>query len=82
MVFVNQYSILWTSLILFAVISYFLLRKGFSLQRGLVLLGIGLALVAGWLIIRPQQASTNDLGQFEAELGAGRAVLLELQSPY
>jgi hypothetical protein len=82
MQFINQYSILWTSLIFLAVISYLLLRKGFSPQRGLILLGIGLALFAGWLVIRPQQASTNDLEQFEAELGAGKAVLLELQSPY
>jgi hypothetical protein len=80
--FINQYSILWTSLILLAVISYLLLRKGFSPQRGLVLLVIGLALLTGWLAIRPDQASTTDQGQFEAELNTGQAVLLELQSPF
>jgi hypothetical protein len=82
MQFINQYSILWSSLIVIGLAAYLLLRRGVSIQRSLVVFAIGGLLIAGWVIIRPEQATTTDLGQFEAELGTGQAVLLELQSPY
>jgi Flp pilus assembly protein TadB len=82
MTFINQYSILWSSLIVLGLAAYLVLRRGFSLQRSLVVIVIGGLLLASWFFIRPQQANTTDLGQFQAELGSGQAVLLELQSPY
>ena len=82
MKFINQYSILWSSLLILGLAAYFLLRKGFSWKRSLMVIAIGGLLLASWFFIRPQQANTTDLGQFQAELGSGQAVLLELQSPY
>jgi hypothetical protein len=82
MVFINQYSILWSSLLVLILVSFFLLRKGITLQRGLIILGIAVLLLGGWLGIRPDPASTADQDQFHGELGNGQSVLLELQSPF
>ena len=82
MQFINQYSMLWTSVILLGLVSFFVLRKGITLQRGLTVLGIAVLLVASYFGLRPDQATTNDLGDFQAELGGGQSVLLELQSPF
>ncbi len=82
MVFINQYSMVWSGVLILGVAAYFLLRRGYKPESGLKLVGIAAVLVVGWLILRPQQASTTGLTQFKAELGQGQSVLLELQSPY
>jgi hypothetical protein len=82
MQFINQYSMLWTSVILLGVISFVLLRKGVTLERGLIILGAAVLFFGIWLGLRPDQATTVDLGDFQSELGNGQSVLLELQSPY
>ncbi len=82
MVFINQYSILWSSLIILGLVAYFLLRKGYTPGKGLIVAAVAAVLLVGWFAIRPEQASTTELSKFEAELGQGQSVLLELQSPY
>lgn len=82
MTFINQYSIVWSSLILVGLVAFILLRRGFTTSRVIIVLGLGLAFIGGWFIIRPDAASTDDLVEFQSELGNGQTVLLELQSPY
>ena len=73
---------LWTALIIFGLVAYFLLRKGYTSENGLKLILAGGLLVIGWLVLRPEQANIGEYNQFQAELGQGDAVLLELQSPF
>ncbi len=79
---INHYSMLWGGVLILVLAAYTLLRKGFQPKRGLVLVVLGAALVAAYLFLRPDQASTTEMSAFRAELGSGQAVLLELQSPY
>ena len=79
---INQYSILWSGIIILGAAAFFLLRKDYSLKSSLKVVGIAAVLLVGWLVIRPQEASTTELAQFKAEIGQGQSVLLELQSPY
>lgn len=80
--FLNQYSMLWSSLIILAVAAFLLLRRGVNRMRVLGIIGISALLLAGWIFLRPDPANTTDLAQFQAEIGGGQTVLLELQSPY
>ena len=79
---INQYSMLWSGVIILAVGVFFILRKGYKPKDGLKMLGLAAVLLGVWLFLRPQQASTNEYVQFQAELGQGQDVLLEMQSPY
>ena len=79
---VNQYSMLWSGVIILGAAAFFILRRGYTLKKGLSLLAVAALLLAGWLFLRPQQASTVEMAQFQAELNGGRPVLLELQSPF
>ena len=79
---VNQYSMLWSGVIIMGAAAFFILRKGYTLKKGLGLLAIAALLLTGWLFLRPQQASTVGMTQFQAELNGGLPVLLELQSPF
>ena len=79
---INHYSMLWSGVLILAVAAFFFLRKGYEPKNGLKLVGITAILLVGWLVLRPEQASTTELAQFKAELGQGQIVLLELQSPY
>jgi hypothetical protein len=82
MVFINQYSILWSAVLVLGLVAFFLLRRGFQTKKGIKLLVVGALLVVGWLLLRPDRASTTELTQFQAVIGQGQSVLLELQSPY
>ena len=79
---INHYSMLWGGVVILALAAYVLLQKGVQPKRGLLLVVLGAALVVAYLFLRPDQASTTDMSAFQAELGSGQAVLLELQSPY
>ena len=82
MEFINHYSMLWSGVLILAVAAFFLLRKGYEPKSGFKLVVLAAILLVGWLVVRPEQASTTEFSQFEAELGQGQTVLLELQSPY
>ena len=79
---INHYSMLWSGVIVLGFGAFFLFRRGFKARSGLVLLLLAAVLVAGWFVLRPDQSTVDDLAQFEAEVGGGRNVLLELQSPF
>ena len=79
---VNQYSMLWSAVLILGLAAYFILRKGVKPTSTLKLILISAVLLVGWLVLRPEQASTTELAQFKGELGQGQTVLLELQSPY
>jgi hypothetical protein len=82
MLFINQYSMVWSGAIIIGLASFLLLRKGITPWRIMSVLGIGVLFFGGWLALRPDPASTDNLDQFQSELGSGQTVLLELQSPY
>ena len=82
MEFINHYSMLWSGVLILASAAFFILRKGYEPKSGLKLVGLTAILLVGWLVLRPEQASTTEFVQFEAELGQGQTVLLELQSPF
>ena len=73
---------LWSAILIFGLIAYFLLRQGVTIQNGIKLLAVGVLLLVGWLVLRPQQANTTEYTQFQTVLEGDQAVLLELQSPY
>ena len=79
---INQYSMLWSGVFVLVLAAFFLVRRMGAAKGGLIVLLVAGVLVAGWFVLRPDQSNTNDLVQFESELGTGRNVLLELQSPY
>ncbi len=79
---INNYSMIWSGVLLLGLAAFLIFRKGIQLQKGLLLIGIGAVLLGGWIVLRPERASTTELAQFKAELGQERSVLLELQSPY
>lgn len=77
-----QYSMLWGGLFILGLAAFMLLRKGFKPKDGIMLFVLAVALFIGWLVIRPEQASTNELVEFQSQIGQGQAVLVEMQSPY
>jgi len=79
---INHYSMLWSGVLILGVAAFFFLRKGYEPKSGFKLVALAAILLVGWLVLRPEQASTTELAQFKAELGQGQTVLLELQSPY
>jgi len=79
---INHYSMLWSGVLILGVAAFFILRKGYEPKSGFKLAALAAILLVGWLVLRPEQASTTEFAQFNAELGQGQFVLLELQSPY
>ena len=73
---------LWGGFIILGLVAFWMLRKGFKPKDSLKLMLLAVVLLIVWLLLRPSQASTTELIQFQEQLGQGRAVLLELQSPY
>ncbi len=79
---INHYSMAISGVFIWGLLAFTLLRGGYEPKDGAILLLAAAALIGGWLLLRPQRGSTDGLGQFESELGQGRAVLLEMQSPF
>lgn len=79
---INNYSMLWSGVIILGAAAFLFLRKGYKPQSAFKLIGLTAILLVGWFVLRPQQASITELTQFKAELGQGQIVLLEMQSPY
>jgi len=73
---------LWGGVAILSLAAYVFLRKGFKTRDGIVLLVLAVGLAAVWTFIRPERASTNELGEFQSQIGHGQAVLVEMQSPY
>ena len=79
---INQYSMLWGGVITLGLVTFVILRKGFKFRDGIILLVLAVGLFSVWVLIRPDQANTNELAEFRSQIGQGQAVLVEMQSPY
>jgi len=79
---INHYSVIFGALFIFGLTVFLLLRDGYKPADGVILFILAVALIAVWLLSRPQSGTIDGLAQFESKLGQGRAVLLELQSPF
>jgi phosphoglycerol transferase MdoB-like AlkP superfamily enzyme len=79
---INHYSMLWIGIIILGLVAFVLLRKGFKSKDVIKLAVLAVVLLIAWLLLRPQQASTTEIAQFQAQLDQGLSVLLEMQSPY
>jgi hypothetical protein len=79
---INLYSAALLFIFIILLAGFVLLRKGASRGRVALLVLIGLGLVAGWWLVRPQQTPHADTAALQGQIGAGKPVLLEFQSPY
>jgi len=79
----NQYSLLWIVIVFLIIVGFFLFRKNRRLPEIIAFLVICVGLLVAWLFIRPVQTPLSDTAaQVRAQIGAGKPVLLEFQSPY
>ena len=79
---INQYSLVIFGLVGLAAVALVLLRSGKGRGRMAVLAVLALALLAGWVTVRPTATPAAAVSQVRAQIGQGTPVLLELQSPY
>jgi apolipoprotein N-acyltransferase len=79
---INQYSLIIVGLIGLIAMALVLMRSGKRRGRMAVLAAIALALLAGWVAVRPTATPAAAVSQVRAQIGQGLPVLLELQSPY
>ena len=79
---INQYSLIIVGLIGLITVALVLMRSGKRRGRMAVLAAIALALLAGWVAVRPTATPAAAVSQVRAQIGQGLPVLLELQSPY
>lgn len=80
----NQYSYVLTGIFLLVLLAGLLAwrRKHFGAREaGLLLLLVAL-LAGGWFVLRPKAAQPATVEQISAQIGQGKPVLLEFQSPY
>jgi hypothetical protein len=79
---VNQYSFVFGSLFVVALVAFFGLREGVSL-RGLLALGVTVLVVLGvWLLVRTGSSTYAQVAQVEAILAGGQPTLVEFYSNY
>jgi hypothetical protein len=79
---INQYSFILFGLILIGLAVYGLSRRGFRAIDWILIIAL-IGLIAGaWLVMHPTQSQVADANSVRAEIGSGRPVLLEFQSPY
>jgi hypothetical protein len=79
---VNQHSFLLAASAALVVLAVILLRDG---VRGSDLVALGalcLGLALAYALLRPGESTLRQATAVRAEIGQGRPVLLELQSPY
>ncbi len=64
------------------LVGSYLLRHGLSRERALILAALALGSLAVWYFVRPVQTPHVEIADFQTQIGAGKPVLLEFQSPY
>jgi hypothetical protein len=80
--FLNHNSFLILLLILWGAAAARLLRQGLTTRAGLLMAGLTLLLVLVYAFFRPNLATSPDTAAIRAQIGQGKPVLLEFQSPY
>jgi threonine/homoserine efflux transporter RhtA len=79
----NQYSFISLALGLTAIAGVILLRNKPTWRDFLAFGTIVAGFIVAWIILHPVQTPlVGDAGKVQAQIGAGKPVLLEFQSPY
>ncbi|HWR65003.1 MAG TPA: hypothetical protein VN364_02680 [Bellilinea sp.] len=79
---INQFSFIIGAVVILGLAVALLLRRGFSLGKGLLLGALLLLLLAAWIVLHPAGDRTASAQQIRDQIGAGKPVLLEFLSPY
>ncbi|MRR31201.1 LPXTG cell wall anchor domain-containing protein [bacterium] len=82
--FANQYSFLLAGILLLLLAGGLLAwrRRGLRAREAILLLLVAAVIGLGWLASRPSQAASVNADQMRSQVGQGKALLLEFQSPY
>ncbi len=82
--FANQYSFLLAGILLLLLAGGLLAwrRRGLHVREAALLLLVALVIGLGWLASRPSLATPVSVDQIRAQIGQGKPLLLEFQSPY
>jgi len=80
--FVNQHSFLLVGIAGIVILAFVLLRDGVQPNDWIALLAAALGLAAAYGLFQPGASTHSEVERVLAQIGAGRPVLLELQSPY
>ncbi len=79
----NQYSLIWVSVLLLIVFGLLLFRSKPGRSNVIAFGVIVLGLVYAWIAIHPRQTPLMENTQaVQNKIGHGKPVLLEFQSPY
>ncbi len=82
--FANQYSFLLAGILMLFLAGGLLAwrRRGLRAREAVLLMLVAAVIGLGWLASRPSQAAPVSADQIRAQVGHGKALLLEFQSPY
>ena len=78
----NQFSFLAVGLAFLVIIGLLLRGRGLNRRRWVFFAGSALLLLMAWVVLHPRGSDFDNPEQVRAQIGAGRPVLLEFQSPY
>lgn len=82
MQFLNQYSFLLTAVVSIGILAIVLLRDGVRGSDLVALASLTIGFIAAFWLLRPSPSSVSSAEQLLSQIGDGRPVLLEFQSPY
>jgi hypothetical protein len=82
MPYINQHSFTLIAAISFVVLAVILLRDGLQLYDALVLLALAGGLLLAYQLLKPGSGASKTAEELQSQIGAGKPVLLEFQSPY
>jgi hypothetical protein len=78
----NQHSFVAASVALLILVAALLFRDGIRLTDLLALATLAAGAWAAYALLKPGPSTSDPAESIRAEIGAGRPVLLEFQSPY
>lgn len=82
MSFINQHSFTLLSAAALLALAVFLLRDGVQASDLVALGALALGLALAFLLLNPGPSTLSDAAAVRSKIGAGRPVLLEIQSIY
>ena len=78
--FFNHNSFLLLAVLIWVIAAVVLLSGGVNMQSLLILGGVTVLLAAGFFALRPASAPNQAAAEIQAQIGAGKPVLLEFRS--
>ena len=78
----NQHSFLFAAMVALVLLAVFLLRDGIQGSDLVALGALCLGLALAYALLQPGESTQRQAADARAQIGQGRPVLLELQSPY